>query len=185
MFKLSLSLKFNIRFFDQLGKIFSFVVNDLNDKFHKIEKVMSKNTNNNYYLTVHSAIEYEKNTNIYMNEKNVTLSLLRLIRGLDFLRKFITSLYENKDNAKKSREIAWEVYEQTLAFRHKTIVKNLVKTGVHLLPKKHELLTKLAIGAETNNIDSLFKEFFGTLEKAYMILHKLYSDNNFLELVLA
>lgn len=146
---------------------------------------MAKDFPNNNYVTIHSAIEYEKSTGIYKKEKKVTLSLLRLMRGLDFLRKFIEAIYNNQKTSKKSHELAWEVYEQTLSFRHNHMIRNLVKTGVHFLPKKQELFVKLSYGAEETNFDELFKEFSSTLEKIYIILYKLYEENNFLELVLA
>ncbi|RNA14176.1 ceramide-1-phosphate transfer [Brachionus plicatilis] len=183
--KFIIAYKELMKFFDHLGKVFGFVVHDISDKFHKIEKTIAKDAPNNNYATVHSAIEYEKANDIYMKEKKVTLSLLRLMRGLDFLRKFIEAIYYNQNTPKKSHELAWEVYEQTLAFRHKHMVRSLVKTGVHLLPKKQELYLKLTYGAEGTNFDDLFKDFSNTLEKAYSILYKLYNDNNFLELVLA
>ncbi|CAF0826502.1 unnamed protein product [Brachionus calyciflorus] len=183
--KFILAYKEMMKFFDQIGKVFGFVVSDIKDKFHKIDKAMIKDGNNNHYVTVHTAIEYEKSTGFYNDNKSVTLSLLRLMRGLDFLRKFIDSIYHNQNNSKKSHDLAWEVYEKTLAFRHKSMVRNLVKTGVHLLPKKQELFAKLCVGAGSINSDEFFMEYFNTLEKVYMILYNLYSENNFLELVLA
>ena len=98
--------------------MFSFVAYDLVDKFQNIEKLQQQDDSMNY-VTVESAIQYEKEQNIYMVNHNATLSLLRLIRGLDFIRKFLETFYDNIDSHKKTHELAVQVYEQTLAFRHK------------------------------------------------------------------
>lgn len=98
--------------------MFSFVAYDLVDKFQNIEKLQQKDIEFRY-ITVESAVLYEKEQNIYMENHNATLSLLRLIRGLDFIRKFLETFYANIDTPKKTHELAVQVYEQTLAFRHK------------------------------------------------------------------
>ena len=101
-----------------MGKMFSFVAYDLVDKFQNIEKLQQQDEEMNY-VTVESAINYEKEQNIHTVNQNATLSLLRLIRGLDFIRKFLETFYDNIDSPKKTHELAVQVYEQTLAFRHK------------------------------------------------------------------
>ena len=111
-------MTFYERFFDKLGKMFSFVAYDLVDKFQNIEKLQQKDADLRY-VTVESAILYEKEQNIHMVNQNATLSLLRLIRGLDFIRKFLDTFYHNIETPKKTHEWAVQVYDQTLAFRHK------------------------------------------------------------------
>jgi hypothetical protein len=170
-----------------LGKIFSFVAVDLIDKFHNIEKCMTNNSK--VYAAIQSAVKYEKENNIHMVNSNATLSVLRLIRGLDFIRQLLDSIFQNKDNQKKPPELAWVVYDKTLAHRHKWTIRQLVKAGFYLLPRKSDLLKYMYHGVDPNNTDEqnnrLFLEFIEQLNHVYSIIHKVYDDYDFLELVLA
>ncbi len=159
------------------------------DKFQNLEKCMQNDQNKKNYSTVQSSIDYEKENNIYMINHNATLSLLRLIRGLDFIRKFLENLHKNRDNNKKTPELATIAYEQTLSFRHKWVVRKAVKTGLYLLPYKQDLLVIMTNGIEShmqeNKSEAVFLEFLATIDKIYLIIHQVFEKNNFLELVLA
>lgn len=124
-----------------------------------------------------------------MINHNATLSILRLIRGLDFIRKILDNLVHNQDNNKKTHDLAWNAYEQTLAFRHKWAVRQMVKAGMYLLPKKNELVNILLTGTDPNNTrkqnDAVSTDFINTINKVFSIIHKIYDENDFLELVLA
>ena len=141
------------------------------------------------YLTVQSAVDHEKAENVYMINHNATLSILRLIRGLEFIKKILENIYNNQDNNKKSHELAVNAYDQTIAFRHKWTVRQLVKAGFYLLPKKHDLLQIMLRGTDPANgrkeNDALCQEVLGCLSKIYSIIYKIYEQNDFLELVLA
>jgi hypothetical protein len=102
---------------------------ELNDKFHNIEKLTRSQETKAFYTTIQSSIEYEKEKNIYMVNQNATLSLLRLNRGLEFIKKFLENLYQNQDNKKKTYELASKAYEDTLSFRHYFVVRRLVAAG--------------------------------------------------------
>ena len=160
---------------------------DLVDKFNNLEKCIA-NDQNGHYVTVQSALAYEKSTEIYMVNENATLSILRLIRGLDFIRTLLDSMHKTMDTNKKTHELAWQTYNQTLAFRHGWPVRQLVKAGFYLLPRKHDLFEIMLIGSEALNKpvdkDVLFDEFIKALDKVYSLIHKIYDENDFLELVL-
>ena len=68
-----------------------------------------------------------------MGNQNATLSLLRLHRGLEFIRKFLENLHHNQDNKKKSHELASKAYTDTLSHRHHWAVRRLVSAGLYLL----------------------------------------------------
>lgn len=153
---------------------------------------MANDENNNHYVTIQSSIDYEKEKNIYMVNHNATLSILRLIRGLEFIKKFLEVLYQNMDTHKRSHDIGVEAYDATLSHRHKWAIRQLVKTGFYLLPKKSDLVVIMMHGAisDSNNhrskeSDVLFQDFLNVLNKVYSIIHKIYDENDFLELVLA
>jgi len=175
------------RFFGKIGKLFSFVAADLVDKFNNLEKCLAQDKNNNY-ATIQSAIDYEKKHEIYMENQNATLSILRLIRGLEFISKLLENMHNNMDSNKKMPELAWQVYNQTLAHRHGWPVRQLAKAGFYLLPKKHDLFQIMLIGADPNNDkkenDTLFQDFTKSLDKVYSLIHKIYDENDFCELVL-
>lgn len=162
---------------------------ELNDKFQNIEKLQANEELKHYYVTVKSCIDYEKNKNIYMVNQNATLSLLRLNRGLEFIRKFLENMYHNQDNKKKSYELAYKAYEDTLSFRHHWAVRRLVSAGLYLLPNKAQLIDLMLNGIENKSNrklnDEIFLEFLELLEKIYSVIHKEFDENNFLELVIA
>lgn len=180
---------FSKRFFEHLGKVFSFVIAELTDKFKNVEECILKDGNRNNYRTITSAVEYEKKNGIHLLNQNATLSVLRLLRGLDFIRKLLDYIFHNQDSHKKTHELAVQAYDETLAFRHKWSVRQLVKGGLFILPKKKDLLKIMFIGSDPNNTrkenDRLYKEFLNLLDRVFSIIHNIYDENNFLELVLA
>lgn len=166
--------------------MFNFVKADLVDKFNNIEKCIQNDETGKNYLTVQSIIDYEKSTNIYMINQNGTLSILRLIRGLDFIRTMVENLYRNKDNNKKTPELACAAYNKVLAFRHNWAVRKIVKAGLYLLPYKADMIITLSQGIENpNDVNEIFRDFMNTIDSTYMIIYQLYKENDFLELVLA
>jgi hypothetical protein len=140
-------------------------------------------------MTIQTAIEYEKSKDTFMVNHNATLSILRLIRGLDFIRQLIDGLNHSANDNKKIHEIAVHAYETTLSFRHKWAIRQLVKAGFYLLPKKSDLIEIMLHGAEHKStkkeIEAVFQEFLTSINKVYSIIHKIYDENDFLELVLA
>jgi hypothetical protein len=170
-----------------MGKIFTFVAADLIDKFQNIERCLSEH--GAPYLTVQSAVEFEKDNDTFMINHNGVLSILRLMRGLDFIRKIIEGLMNSTSDNKKTQEIATHAYETALAFRHKWAIRQLVKAGFYLLPKKSDLIEIMLHGCEKKSskkdVDAAFHEFLAAINKVFSIIHKIYEKNDWLELVLA
>lgn len=58
------------------------------------------------------------------------------------------------------------------------------------MPRKQDLVTVMLHGAEDKcpilhkDNDGLMKDFMLTIDKVYSIIHKIYDENDFLELVL-
>lgn len=69
-------------------------------------------------------------------------------------------------------------------------MRQLVKAGLYLLPRKQDLVTVMLHGADEKcphlhkDNDELMKDFMRTIDKVYSIIHKIYDDHDFLELVL-
>jgi len=177
-----------IKFFDFLGKVFGFVKSDLVDKLDIIEREIAQEQQdrdgvNVYYVTIHGAVVYEKS----IGKDTATVAILRLMRGLDFIRRFLEGLNKNQDTNKKPYDLALAAYEQTLAFRHTWTVRQLVKAGLCLLPSKKNLILYMHTGVPASNSrsenDLLYQEFLDQFQKVYSIIHKLYEKHDFLELV--
>jgi len=176
------------RFFDFLGKVFTFVKSDLVDKIDIIERCHQQDAKENgsssgNYATIDGAVEYEK----ACGRDKATLAMLRLMRGLDFIRRFLENFYKNQDNNKKPYDLALSAYEQTLAFRHSWTVRQLVKAGLCILPRKKDLVVYMYTGVNPQNTrsenDQLLQEFLDQFQKVYSSMHKLYEQHDFLELV--
>jgi len=179
---------FSLRFFDFLGKVFTFVKMDLVDKIDIIERCHQKDLDENgpsslNYATVDGAVEYEKS----IGRDKATVAMLRLMRGLDFIRRFLDNFYKNQDNNKKPYDLALSAYEQSLAFRHSWAVRQLVKAGLCILPKKKDLVVYMYTGVNPNNTrdenNVLLQEFLDQFHMVYSSMHTLYDRHDFLELV--
>jgi len=159
---------------------------DLNDKFQNIEKCMRNDGDNCHYTTVQSSLLYETENDIHTLNHNATLSLLRLVRGLEFVCRLLDNLHVNRDNGKRTYELAALSYSETLAHRHHWAVRQLVKTGFYLLPRKVDLLKIMLRGVEGERDEQLamYEDFLATLEKVYAAVREVYADYDFLELVL-
>jgi hypothetical protein len=176
------------RFISDMGRLFSFATIELNDKIGNIERCLRRGDKAYNYDTVRSMIVYEKSNGIHHVHANGTISLLRLLRALDFTRQLLQATYENHDNERrKASNIGWTAYEQTLAFRHAWTVRHLVKMSMHLLPKKSDIIELMLKGrSESNSLhaNELFmQDFLFTLNHVYELVHQVYEENNLLELV--
>jgi hypothetical protein len=165
--------------------MFGFVSWELNDKCGRVENCMLSEPSE--YTTVSNAIEYEKIQGIHKVNKNASISLLRLHRGLDLIRRLVENCYSNLESKRKLSELAYEAYEQTLAFRHKWAIRHLVRVGVHFLPNKHDLMDmilKTAPPCENGrDRDSLMYEYMSAVDRVHGVIYKIYEQNDFLELV--
>lgn len=174
-----------IKFINMLGRIFGFVSWELNDKCGNVDKCIKKEPTK--YRTVAEAIEHEKSTNIYKVHQNTSISLLRLLRGLDFIRRLVEKTYDQLESDKKLPELAYSAYEDTLAFRHRWAIRHLVRVGMYLLPTKEvmiDLILKTAPPCHHyKEHDTIIREFIAVLNEVYSLVHKTYQENEFLELV--
>lgn len=132
------------KFCNLMGVIFGFVSQDLRSKMDILYGFVKDSSNSQNYTTVKQMIEYEKHTQL-LDKKDFTSgsrTLLRLHRGLDFLRVFLKGVSELKDNENTS-PVGRAAYEKTLSHHHTFVVRNGAKLAMYTMPTKEQLLKKL------------------------------------------
>lgn len=144
------------KFFQLMGSVFSFVSSDLKQKIDILDELVSKDEQN--YMTIKSMIEYEKENKLMEKADyvNGARTLLRLHRGLDFIREFLRQLGELSDSEKTSA-CCQDAYNKTLAKHHPWVIRKAAVVAMYTMPTR-ELLFKKVCGANVQrNIDILPK----------------------------
>jgi hypothetical protein len=164
------------RFFDHLNVVFSFVAHDLADKFDLIDNLYKNNPIN--YRTVQTMIEYEQS----LDDKSGTIALLRLLRALEFTYLFLSrAIISPTESSSSPKHVAWDVYKQTLHKRHSKAIRLSIWFATATIPKRETLKQTLVRGTiEPDTSDKCFP----LIENIYRDIHRLYEENNLLELVL-
>lgn len=144
------------KFFQLMGSVFSFVSSDLKQKIDILVDLSNKNDQN--YVTIKSMIMYEKENKLIEKSDNVNgaRTLLRLHRGLDFIREFLRQLGELGDTDKTST-CCQDAYNKTLAKHHPWVIRKAAIVAMYTMPTR-ELLFKKVCGANVQrNVDILPK----------------------------
>ncbi|MCL4123588.1 UNVERIFIED_CONTAM: hypothetical protein GTU68_062348 [Idotea baltica] len=172
------------KFFQLLGNVFNFVANDVQKKI-TILQCCRKGGAGDYYYSIQSMIEYEKESTILESTTEVSGSrtLLRLHRALEFIIGFLEELRKASEETKLG-SISSEVYNQTLAKHHGWIIAKTVSTLLYLMPSKQTIVDKVTNG----NIDvraqneALLPEVIEVMRSVYNMTQKLYEDYDILNL---
>ncbi|XP_003702820.2 ceramide-1-phosphate transfer protein [Megachile rotundata] len=160
------------KFFQLMGSVFGFVSSDLKQKIEILIELVNKNDQN--YMTVKSMIEYEKENKLLEkgDYSNGARTLLRLHRGLDFIREFLRQLGELSDSDKTS-SCCQDAYNKTLAKHHPWVIRKAAVVAMYTMPTR-ELLFKKVCGANVQrNVDVLPKMLEVTAD-VFNRTHNLY-----------
>nr|XP_003702820.1 PREDICTED: ceramide-1-phosphate transfer protein [Megachile rotundata] len=160
------------KFFQLMGSVFGFVSSDLKQKIEILIELVNKNDQN--YMTVKSMIEYEKENKLLEkgDYTNGARTLLRLHRGLDFIREFLRQLGELSDSDKTS-SCCQDAYNKTLAKHHPWVIRKAAVVAMYTMPTR-ELLFKKVCGANVQrNVDVLPKMLEVTAD-VFNRTHNLY-----------
>lgn len=160
------------KFFQLMGTVFGFVSSDLKQKIEILFELINKDDQN--YTTAKAMIEYEKENKILEkgNHSNGARTLLRLHRGLDFIREFLRQLGELSDSDKTSN-CCQDAYNKTLAKHHPWVVRKAAIVAMYTMPTR-ELLFKKVCGANVQrNVDVLPKMLEVTAD-VFNRTHNLY-----------
>ncbi|RZF37044.1 hypothetical protein LSTR_LSTR017255, partial [Laodelphax striatellus] len=131
------------KFCQLLGTVFSFVGSEIKSKM-EILVSLKKADENNYFKTMKSMVEYEMKNNLLSDKNYISGSrtLLRLHRGLDFLRQFLERV-GNLENHESTNNVGQEVYAATLAKYHSWLVRKGASMAMYVLPTREVLLQKV------------------------------------------
>ncbi|KAI4492330.1 hypothetical protein M0802_009840 [Mischocyttarus mexicanus] len=144
------------KFFQLMGSVFSFVSSDLKQKIDILVDLSNKNDQN--YVTIKSMIDYEKENKLIEKADNVNgaRTLLRLHRGLDFIREFLRQLGELSDTDKTST-CCQDAYNKTLAKHHPWVIRKAAIVAMYTMPNREVLFKKVCGANVQRNVDILPK----------------------------
>ncbi|XP_055686650.1 ceramide-1-phosphate transfer protein [Lutzomyia longipalpis] len=131
------------KFFQLMGKVFGFVSSDVKSKVEILEEFRTKESKENF-ISFQKMITYEKDNGLLEKKDYVSGSrtLLRLHRGLDFIREFLRQLGElNPDD--KTGTCCQNAYNATLANFHPWLIRKGVSVAVYGLPTRDNLLDRV------------------------------------------
>lgn len=181
-------LEFN-KFFNSLGILFDFVSKEINDKITIMHQHLKSSdggtpTVNENFESIIKMIDHEKSNQLLGKSNYVSGSrtLLRLHRGLDFIRVFLKGLQELQptDNVKTCCSNA---YSQTLGNFHSWFIRQGVYLAMFTMPTQNQLLIT-ACGNEENRERSLLAlpKMLSTIDEVYERTQKLYETHKLLNL---
>lgn len=127
-----------------MGVVFGFVSKDLRLKMDILYEFLNKQEFAIHFETVKKMIEYEKKNDLLLKKGYTSGSrtLLRLHRGLDFIRVFLKNVSELEDTANTSG-VCRAAYDQTLSHHHTFIIRSGARLAMHTMPTREELLKKV------------------------------------------
>ncbi|XP_022901918.1 ceramide-1-phosphate transfer protein [Onthophagus taurus] len=167
------------KFFNLMGTVFGFVSNDLRAKIDILSELLTKNVDN--FQTVKRMIEYEKN-NLLLEKSGYTSgsrTLLRLHRGLDFIRLFLKNIGEIRDEDDTGC-VCREAYNVTLAKHHPFLIRKGAQLAMYTMPTRVDLLKKVC-GDDEESINNAINVLPRTLEVTGTVferIEKLYEVHN-------
>lgn len=160
------------KFFQLMGSVFGFVSSDLKQKIEILVELQTKDDQN--YTTVKSMILYEKENNILDkgDHTNGARTLLRLHRGLDFIREFLRQLGDLSDIDKTSNSCQ-DAYNKTLAKHHPWVIRKAAVVAMYTMPTR-ELLFKKVCGSEVQRNMDVLPKMLQVTEDVFNRTHNLY-----------
>ncbi|XP_063386003.1 ceramide-1-phosphate transfer protein [Cydia fagiglandana] len=169
-----------VKFLNLIGSVFSFVSSDVKSKI----KVMDKHKDGEdavYYDSFKKMMKYEKETNLHEKSGFVSGSrtMLRLHRGLDFIRLFLKKLGESDDAVNTCTECQ-HAYNSTLAEFHPWYIRKAATLAMHALPNRPDLLKKI-FGSEDSLTAALaiLPQTLASCDEVYNRVEQLYTDFDF------
>jgi len=167
------------KFFELIGTVFGFVSSDLKEKIQTLEMLLENDPVN--FQTIKQMINYEKENNLLKKKKYVSGSrtLLRLHRGLNFIRMFLKKLTEISETD-GTGYICREAYDETLVKHHSYLIATTAKMAMYTMPNKQQLFEKVC-GNDEDFLKQSLINLPGALEimnLVWDITDKVYTEND-------
>lgn len=139
-------INFFSRFFNLMGTVFGFVSSDVKAKLDILIEYSENEKTSSSFVTIKTMMQYEKDADLLDKKDYVSGSrtLLRLHRGLDFIRVFMRELGELQ-STDKTCHVCQESYDKTLAQYHPWLIRKGAKVAMYTLPNKEHLLKRVSI----------------------------------------
>uniref|UniRef100_A0A0N5AC73 GLTP domain-containing protein n=1 Tax=Syphacia muris TaxID=451379 RepID=A0A0N5AC73_9BILA len=171
------------KLFVLLGKIFSFVEADVQEKELILDRYCDDDSE--HYATIGSMIEWETMDDI-PSIKQGSRTLLRLHRALKFLCEFLGRLRNSSDDAQLS-SICRASYECTLARYHPWLIRKGVALASYTLGSREAFVKTITSGSEQDNVtaekvNSVIDRMIAVISNVYDRVEVLYSRKELLDL---
>ncbi|XP_031625480.1 ceramide-1-phosphate transfer protein [Contarinia nasturtii] len=162
------------KFFQLMGSVFGFVSSDVKSKIEVLESHRQKEYAEQFE-TFSKMLEYEKSSALLDKKDYVSGSrtLLRLHRGLAFVREFLLRLSEIESH-EKTTGICKTAYNDTLAQYHPWIIRKGALVAMHVLPTRDQLLNRVCQDAERSI--AFLPDVLETSKIVYERTEQLYTD---------
>ncbi|XP_017773861.1 PREDICTED: ceramide-1-phosphate transfer protein, partial [Nicrophorus vespilloides] len=167
------------KFFTLMGTMFGFVSKDLNSKLDILSE-LHKSDNENF-STVRRLIVYEKESNLLEKKGYVSGSrtLLRLHRGLDFIRLFLKYVSELQDD-QNTGDVCRTAYCQTLEKFHSFLIAKGAKLAMYTMPIKADLMNRVCGNNEEalKTAIEILPQTLDVIAIVYRIIDDLYTEHD-------
>ncbi|KAI4465021.1 glycolipid transfer protein-related [Holotrichia oblita] len=159
------------KFFNLMGAVFGFVSKDLKSKIDTLVDLQKQNESN--FKTVKKMMEYEKHNNLLHKNGYTSGSrtLLRLHRALDFIRLFLKSVGELK-NEDSTASVCRQAYDNTLAKHHPFLIRKGAQVAMYTMPTRQDLLRKVC-GNDDEHIQNTINILPKTLEVSAVVHQRI------------
>uniref|UniRef100_A0A0K8TQX9 Putative cytoplasm n=1 Tax=Tabanus bromius TaxID=304241 RepID=A0A0K8TQX9_TABBR len=162
------------KFFSLMGSVFSFVSSDLKQKIEILEEFRKKDNGDKFY-SIKTMMDYEKAAGLLVKTDYVSGSrtLLRLHRGLDFIREFLKSVGGLQNND-KTCHACQAAYNGTLAKYHPWLVRKGANVAMYAMPTREQLLKKVC--ADMDRAIEVLPQMLEVTAKVYDRTDNLYTE---------
>ncbi|XP_054269791.1 ceramide-1-phosphate transfer protein-like [Macrosteles quadrilineatus] len=169
------------KFCNLMGTVFGFVGSEIGSKMDALEQVRAKDKSG-HFSTMKKMVEYETENGLLKESSYVSGSrtLLRLHRGLDFLRQFLKRVGELQPE-EKTNTVGQEVYNQTLAKYHPWLVRKGAVLAMYVLPTRNVLLHRVC-GENTQSALDALPEMLESTNEVYNRTENYFKEMDLLNL---
>lgn len=167
------------KFCSQLGSLFSFVVNDLEDKIGYLNGLVANDEH--HFSTVQNMITHDISKDLVYTGRSGSVTLLRLHRGLEFIILFMSKLIYLQPND-STKHSAQQAYNQTLARHHTWLIRNAALFAMNFLPCQRVLYNQTIGNIPVEETLKTMPEMISKASTVHKRVDKLLSDYEILKI---